>query len=169
MIKNNIFLVGLMGSGKTSIGKALAKKLNMNFIDLDREIIEETNSTISKIFDDLGEHKFRELETQTLNKISTVDNTVISTGGGVILKPENIKTMRENGSIIHLDVDVKSQLQRVKNTENRPLLNKGNIKEKLVEIKHQRDGTYKSISLASVNTSNMRRNDIVNRIEMLIK
>ena len=102
MIKNNIFLVGLMGSGKTSIGKALAKKLNMNFIDLDREIIEETNSTISKIFDDLGEHKFRELETQTLNKISTVDNTVISTGGGVILKPENIKTMRfENYDVFY--------------------------------------------------------------------
>ena len=105
---NNIFIVGLMGSGKTSIGKLLAKRTGRLFIDTDSEIIKESGMTITEIFNKFGENYFRDLEYKVLSKAKLIENHVISTGGGIILKLENIKIMKNSGTIIFLDIDVET-------------------------------------------------------------
>ena len=102
MLSNNIYIVGLMGSGKTSIGKLLSKTLDSEHVDIDQEIVKKTNLTISEIFKNHGENHFRELESIMLNNVSKRRNLIVSTGGGVILSSENISTMQNTGSIIHL-------------------------------------------------------------------
>ena len=170
MQKSNVYLVGLMGSGKTSIGKILAKRMGMNFIDLDDEIIKDQQCSISEIFDRFGEEKFRHLENKKLLSTLEIDNCVISTGGGIIMDQDNIKTMLENGSIIHLDIDLETQLLRIKNKKNRPLLrDKDNERKILVKMRKERDHIYKKIAIASVNTSNKKRNDIVSEVVNIIE
>jgi shikimate kinase len=99
-----------------------------------------------------------------LNDVSKRRNLIVSTGGGVILSSENISTMQNTGSIIHLDISIKIQLLRVRNKKNRPLLDVDNIKEKLTEMKNLRDNTYKSISNYSILTDNKNKKDIVQEI-----
>lgn len=170
MQKSNIYLVGLMGSGKTSIGKILAKRMRMNFIDLDNEIIKDEKCSISEIFDKFGEEKFRHLENKKLLSTLEIDNYVISTGGGIIMDQDNIKIMLKNGSIIHLDLDLETQLLRIKNKKNRPLLRDiNNEREILAKMREERDHIYKRIAVASVDTSNKKRNDIVSEVVNIIE
>lgn len=159
-----------MGSGKTSIGKILAKRMGMNFIDLDDEIIKDQQCSISEIFDRFGEEKFRHLENKKLLSTLEIDNCVISTGGGIIMDQDNIKIMVENGSVIHLDIDLETQLLRIKNKKNRPILrDKDNARKILVKMKKERDHIYKKIAIGSVNTSNKKRNDIVSEVVNIIE
>ena len=170
MQKSNVYLVGLMGSGKTSIGKILAKRMGMNFIDLDDEIVKDQQCSISEIFDRFGEEKFRHLENKKLLSTLEIDNCVISTGGGIIMDQDNIKIMVENGSVIHLDIDLETQLLRIKNKKNRPILrDKDNARKILVKMKKERDHIYKKIAIGSVNTSNKKRNDIVSEVVNIIE
>ena len=164
MNTENIYLVGLMGAGKTSIGKLLAKRTNRQFIDLDNEIIKNEKCSITEIFKKSGEEKFRELESTQLRNTTKMTNTVISTGGGIILREDNIKIMLSHGLIIHLDVNLETQMLRVKNRENRPLIDKGDIKKVMLEMRKDRDETYKKISKISIDTSNKKRNVIINDI-----
>jgi shikimate kinase len=162
---NNIFIVGLMGSGKTSIGKLLAKRTGKLFIDTDNEIIKESGMTITEIFNKFGENYFRDLEHKVLSKVKSIENHVISTGGGVILKLENIKIMKNSGTIIFLDIDVETQLSRVKNKKNRPLLDSNNMAENLVNIKKDRDYIYKNISDYIISISGKNKSEIVGEIQ----
>ena len=161
MLSDNLYIVGLMGSGKTSIGKLLSKTLNTSHIDIDEEIVNQNNLSISEIFKSHGENHFRELESNVLRSISKQCNFIVSTGGGIILSSDNINIMRNTGRIIHLDISIKSQIMRVKNKKNRPLLNVNNIEEKLKEMKELRDNIYKNISDYSIMTDNKYKNDIV--------
>ena len=165
---NNIFIVGLMGSGKTSIGKLLAKRTGRLFIDTDNEIIKELGMTITEIFNKFGENHFRDLEHKILSKVKSIENHVISTGGGVILKLENIKIMKNSGTIIFLDIDVETQLSRVRNKKNRPLLNSNNMVENLVNIKKERDYIYKNISDYIISISEKNKSEIVGEIQNYI-
>ena len=153
-----------MGSGKTSIGKIFAKRMSMGFMDLDEEIIKDEKCSISEIFDKFGEKKFRRLENEKLLSTLKLDNYVISTGGGVVMNLDNVKIMRENGCIIHLDIDLTTQLLRVKNKKNRPLLNRGNEKKILTEMRKERDHIYREIAVETIDTSNKKRNDIVTQM-----
>ena len=165
---NNIFIVGLMGSGKTSIGKLLAKRTGRLFIDTDNEIIKESGMTITEIFNKFGENYFRDLEHKVLSKVKSIKNHVISTGGGVILKLENIKIMKNSGTIIFLDIDVGTQLSRVRNKKNRPLLDRNNMVENLVNIKKERDYIYKNISDYIISISEKNKSEIVGEIQNYI-
>ena len=162
---NNIFLIGLMGSGKTSIGKILAKKLKKNFFDIDHEIINKMNLTISEIFEKYGEKKFREMESEILDTLTMDENAVISTGGGIILNKKNISKMRTIGIIVHLDIDIKTQIFRVKNTKNRPLLDGENLQDKLKQMKQKRDKIYKKISNITILVTKKNKSRIVTEIE----
>ena len=164
MLSNNIYIVGLMGSGKTSKEKLLSKTLHSEHVDIDQEIVKKTNLTISEIFKNHGENHFRKLESSMIDNVSKRKNLIVSTGGGVILSSKNISTMQNTGSIIHLDISIKIQLLRVRNKKNRPLLDVDNIKEKLTEMKNLRDNTYKSISNYSILTDNKNKKDIVQEI-----
>ena len=165
---NNIFIVGLMGSGKTSVGRLLAKKTGRLFIDTDNEIIKESGMTITEIFNKFGENYFRDLEHKVLLKVKSIENHVISTGGGVILKLENIKIMKNSGTIIFLDIDIETQLSRVRNKKNRPLLNSNNMVENLVNIKKDRDYIYKNISDYIISISEKNKSEIVGEIQNYI-
>ncbi len=165
---NNIFIVGLMGSGKTSIGKFLAKRTGRLFIDTDNEIIKESGMTITEIFNKFGENYFRDLEHKVLLKAKSIENHVISTGGGIILKLENIKIMKNSGTIIFLDIDVETQLSRVRNKKNRPLLDSNNMVENLVNIKKERDYIYKNISDYIISISEKNKSEIVGKIQNYI-
>lgn len=118
----NIILVGFMGSGKTTIGRRLAKLLEYDFIDTDNEIEEDQGCSIDEIFKYGGEECFRDMETVLLNKLKKVENSVIATGGGMVLRDCNQKILQEIGKQVYLKVPKKILLQRLKFDQNRPLL-----------------------------------------------
>jgi shikimate kinase len=121
--KKHIFLIGFMGSGKTSNGKLLSKQLNFDFLDTDRHIEEEENRSIQEIFDTNGEAYFRGLERQLLEKICFIEKpTVISTGGGMPIYLENIHLMLEHGWVVFLNISLGKLYYRLKNDKKRPLL-----------------------------------------------
>ncbi|MAR77751.1 MAG: shikimate kinase [Gammaproteobacteria bacterium] len=168
MDSSNIFIVGSMGSGKSSIGKILAKKVNRKFIDTDNEIINIMGCNITEIFQKYGEEYFRELETKELNKCQPEVNLVISTGGGIILRRENINIMKESGHIIFLDIDVDTQLKRLKNKKNRPLLSNKDLKKELTNLKTERDKVYKEIADVIIKVSNKDKISIVKDIQSIL-
>ena len=164
----NIFIVGSMGSGKTSIGKILAKKNHLSFLDTDHEIIRSSGYSIPDIFEKFGEEYFRELETKQLKEMYGMKNHVISTGGGIILKKQNIELIKDLGIVIFLDISINSQINRVKNRKNRPLINDNNLKDNLLSLKKIRDPIYKKISNYIIDVSEKERNQIVTEIQEII-
>ena len=164
----NIFIVGSMGSGKTSIGKMLAKNNNLSFLDTDHEIIRSCGYSIPDIFEKFGEEHFRNLETEQLRKMDAIENHIISTGGGIVLKDDNKKLMKSLGLIIFLDINISSQMDRVKNRKNRPLLNDKNLKDNLLSLKKIRDPIYKKISNYIIDVSGKERNQVISEIQKII-
>ena len=145
----SIFLIGMMGSGKSSTGPVLAEILKYKYIDLDTLIEKLTNKTIDEIFTEEGEEYFRVLETQCLQEIVKLPSLVVSTGGGVILKKENWGILRQ-GIVVWLDINKKIVLSRLNQTkDNRPLL-KGNIDIKYEEIFETRKDIYAQADLRVV-------------------
>jgi len=120
----NIFLIGFMGSGKSTVGKLLAEKLNLKFIDIDEEIEKQENKKIPQIFKENGEMYFRNLEKEKIKEFQNKKGYVVSTGGGLGADKENMEFMKKNGIVIWLDVSLDEVLNRCKNDPNRPLLNK---------------------------------------------
>jgi shikimate kinase len=132
----NIVLTGFMGSGKSTVGKILAHRLKMEFFDTDTILEEDNELTINEMFERYGEKTFREMERAAVRLVSTFDNAVISTGGGVPLDAQNIKELKKNGIIIYLSAGAQEILNRVKHNDCRPLIKKmlnplGEIKQML--------------------------------------
>jgi shikimate kinase len=143
----NIFLIGMPGSGKTTLGRLYAKQTNRCFIDLDKQIIKQTDACISDIFKDHGEKFFRDLESAELQKIEITQNVVVSTGGGIILKKENREFMKKNGLVIYINRPLDEILNDI-DVSNRPLF-KGD-KQKLFEMFEIRKSLYKSCADAEI-------------------
>jgi len=171
MIKkiNNIYLVGLMGSGKTTVGKLASKKLSKLFIDSDHVIEESTGVKVPLIFEYEGEEGFRKRETKVLEELVIKKNIILATGGGIILKKNNQRLLAENGLVIYLKADYYLLASRLRNDGTRPLLQGIDIKQKLKELLEVRDPIYKSIADYVIDTKNKRAIDIVNEIEKIIK
>lgn len=140
MKKSNIVLIGMSGAGKSTVGIALSFKMKMPFVDMDNFIEQAQNMSISKIFETRGSHYFRELEAEAARHIGlTYRHTIISTGGGVILRPENMKNLKENGVVVYINRSVENILKTL-NTQRRPLL-KDNP-QKLYEMYEERRELY---------------------------
>jgi len=118
----NVVLTGFMGTGKTAIGRELSKILNMKIVDIDDEIERSREMKISDIFENFGEAFFREIETETIKKFSRADNIIISTGGGAVLRQENMDALRENGTVFCLNASPRTILDRTSGNDDRPLL-----------------------------------------------
>ncbi len=118
----NIVLIGFMGCGKTVVASQLARILGMKVIDVDTEIEKSAEMTINEIFKQFGEPRFREIETETIKQVSENNNVIISTGGGAVLKQENMDAMRGKGVIVCLNAAPETILERTKSTRDRPLL-----------------------------------------------
>ena len=142
-MKDNIALIGFMGSGKSTIGRVLAKYLDMKFIDIDKMISEREKKTIPEIFEEKGEAYFRKLEREIVYEESLDNNIVIATGGGVIIDNENIKTLRETSFIVYLDCTIECIYERVKHSKGRPLLNVDDMFEKIKELHSKREILYR--------------------------
>lgn len=159
----NLVLVGLMGAGKSTIGKALSKKLSFDFLDTDEVIIKEQETSISDIFAQFGESHFRQLEKNLVKKLSKLENKVISTGGGLVQDIENLDKLKENGIVVYLQASAEILYSRIKNDNTRPLLQVDNPLERLSEILSKREANYKLADFI-INTENKTIDDIVNEI-----
>jgi len=142
----NLILVGMMGSGKTTMGKTLARHLGKTFVDSDEEIQNRTGVTIPHIFDVEGEAGFRARESAVLNDLVKREGLVLATGGGAILAAENRNDLQQGGIVIYLKANVHDLWQRTRHDKNRPLLQTGDPYAKLTELFHQRDPLYLSVA-----------------------
>ena len=143
MDDRNIFLVGMMGAGKTTVGKALARRLGREFIDCDREIVERTGVPIATIFEIEGEEGFRRRESQVLAELAARRGTVVATGGGAVLAEENRRTMRASGTVIYLRVALDHLHERTRRDTARPLLASGDRRATLEGLLQKRDPLYR--------------------------
>lgn len=159
-----IFLIGPMGSGKSSVGKSLARKLQFEFYDSDREIEARCGVDIPTIFEFEGEAGFRNRERKVLAELAELDNAVIATGGGAILNRANRKTLRDSGHVILLAVDLEEQLRRVSLNKNRPLLQVGDVEAKLRSLMEERRSLYESTAHHVVSTNSSRMQNVVAKI-----
>ena len=135
----NIYLIGMMGSGKSTVGKTLSEKMHKPFIDLDSEIEKGTGKNISEIFDIDGEAQFRKMETKQLKQYS---ESIVACGGGIVLKDENREFINENGIAILLLATMGELTQRLSNSGNRPLLADDNTEEALKKLWLERQLHY---------------------------
>lgn len=142
----NLILVGMMGSGKTTMGRALAKHLDKAFIDSDEEIIKRTGVTVPHIFDIEGESGFRVRESAVIKDLVGRDNMVLATGGGAVLDEQNRAVLRQNGIVIYLKASVHDLWHRTRYDRNRPLLQTGNPHARLTELFQLRDPLYRQMS-----------------------
>lgn len=142
---NNIVLIGFMAAGKSTVGKLLAKELGWTYLDTDAEIERVTELTIPEIFRKYGEKRFRAEENLLVQKLSGASNTVIATGGGTVLNPENWLNLEKLGLIVFLKVPLEIALTRAKNNQDRPLLN--NNKAEIEQLWNERQHTYHQAQL----------------------
>ena len=164
MGKTNIFLVGMMGAGKTTIGRALAQKLRRPFVDTDRILVERTGVPIATIFEIEGEAGFRRRESAVLAEIAREPGRVVATGGGIVLDPANRETMREHGTVLYLRARIDSLWERLRHDTTRPLLATPQPREKLAQLLEQRDPLYREAAHLVVDTGPQSAANLVNRI-----
>tara|TARA_B100001093_G_scaffold353619_1_gene338079 strand:+ start:210 stop:734 length:525 start_codon:yes stop_codon:yes gene_type:complete len=161
-LKENLIFLGMMGSGKTSIGSIVSKKLNLDFIDIDQEIEKNLGVKISKIFQTNGEDYFRKIEEKTTLRILKKRKKVISLGGGAFLN-ENIKNeILKNHISFWLNWDAKTLINRIKNNIKRPIAFKAS-KSDLIELIKKRSYFY-SKALYKINCENLTKNEIAQKI-----
>ena len=144
--ENNVFLVGLMGAGKTTVGRSLAKRLEMTFVDTDREIEGRTGVSIPTVFDIEGEEGFRRRESEVIAQLSKQSAQVVATGGGAVLRPENRANMRDGGFVVYLNVPPAILWERTRHDRNRPLLQVDDPLLKLQELYAVRDPLYREVA-----------------------
>ncbi|MGM9993720.1 MAG: shikimate kinase [Candidatus Avigastranaerophilus sp.] len=160
----NISIIGMMGSGKTTVAKDLAQKLrDFSVIDTDAIIAEIENLSINDIFKTKGEKYFRLIETRVLGDILNNDNQIISTGGGIVLKDENIKMLKEKSVVFFLKASDEVLFERIKNDTSRPLLNCSDMKDRITKILNERREKYEKAHHI-IDTNNKNIEDIAGEI-----
>ncbi|PCI23279.1 MAG: shikimate kinase AroK [Piscirickettsiaceae bacterium] len=168
-LKTNIYLIGPMAAGKSTIGKVLARKLGVSFFDIDQEIIECTGVEIALIFELEGESGFRKRETDKIKRLSQLDNAVIATGGGAVLSKENQVILKNSGKIIYLQCSVNQQLSRTRFDTKRPLLQTENPRERLEQMMIERAPIYESLADITVSTERINSKRVINTIVEQLK
>jgi len=142
----NVYLIGPMGSGKTTIGQRVAKILDLEFFDCDHELEAQTGASVNLIFDVEGEQGFRERETRMLEQLTGRRGVLVATGGGAVLKKENRDLLRRNGLVVYLSTSVAQQLRRLNRDRSRPLLQTSDRKVKLARLAAQRNPLYEELA-----------------------
>ncbi|WP_227765928.1 shikimate kinase [Zhaonella formicivorans] len=167
-MKSNIVLIGFMGTGKSSIGRQLAKVLQKDFIDTDQEIERLTGLTIPRIFAKHGEVRFRSEEKLMVKKVAKRENCVISTGGGVVLAPENVAELKKNGILICLSASPETILARIGRGSNRPLLRKKKSIEEIRRLLEDREPYYRCADFY-IDTTGLQTSEIIEKIVQLLR
>lgn len=161
-----IILIGFMGVGKTTIGKIIAKKLKLNFVDMDNYIEKREGKSISKIFEEYGEQHFRELESESLKDLIKSDNIVISTGGGIVTTKENSDILKKEKIVIFLDANTQTILNNLyKEIDKRPLLsNSNNVESTISNLLNERYEKYNSICDIKIDINEKNIEEVVSQI-----
>lgn len=157
-------MIGLMGAGKTTIGRQLAKALKLPFYDSDKAIEESTGVDIPTIFEFEGEEGFRDREQKMIQKLTQLQGIVLATGGGAILREENRASLKDNGYVVYLQCPVDRILERTRRDTQRPLLRTDNPKERLQELFEQRQPLYLSCADFKIDTGVLKSKTVVSRI-----
>jgi shikimate kinase len=165
----NIFLVGPMGAGKTTIGKQLARTLGRSFFDSDQEIRNRTGADIPLIFELEGEAGFRQREKAVIDELTQKHLIILGTGGGAVLDPENRRHLSERGFVIYLSAPIQLLLNRTAHDKSRPLLQTENPRKRLEEILNERDPLYREVADYVVTTDNRPARTVVKAILALVK
>jgi shikimate kinase len=156
----NIVLVGFMGSGKSSVGRLLARKLRFQFLDTDRLVEERARMPIPEIFRQHGETYFRERETAVLESLLGKHRHVLATGGGIVTQPRNIELLRQLGLVVLLKADPEEIFRRVSRNKDRPLLQVANPKERVLALMAERQPLYEQAAQFAVDGTALRHEDV---------
>ena len=165
---NNIFFVGLMGAGKTTIGRLLAKHLDKAFYDTDHEIERRTGVKIPIIFEVETEAGFRRRETAVIEELTQLSNIVMATGGGAVIAAENRIQLAAHGTVIYLRANVDELWHRTRNDKHRPLLQTGDAHAKLAKLYEERNPLYTEVADIIVDTGGQPMSQLVSHIEQLL-
>ncbi len=165
----NVFLVGPMGAGKTTIGRYLAKNLDLEFIDLDAEIERRCGADIPWIFDVEGEAGFRKREAAVLEEITLMHRVLLATGGGAVLSAENRQYLSQRGFVVYLDTSVAQLVVRTHKDKKRPLLQVDDPEQVIVNLLGQRDPLYREVADLIVSTENKSPQDVAREIEEKVR
>jgi len=161
--KTNIVLIGFMGTGKTSVGLRISEITGMRFVDTDDIIEDESKMSISEIFSKMGEDYFRDLESESVKKVSQLSNHVISTGGGVVKRGQNVNNLKSTGIIFCLDTTPELIMQRTKNYSHRPLLQVEDPVSHICKMLREREPFY-ACADHRIDTSNLTINQVAEKI-----
>jgi len=159
----NIFLVGFMGAGKSTVGRILAEKIGYRYCDADKFIETQAGTTITQIFADHGEEHFRDLESESMESLSTKEKQVVATGGGVVQRDRNWDAMYRGGITIYLKAPIEVIWERIKHSKTRPLLQVENPLETARELLNKRTPLYEKADLI-VDTSNLSLEEVAKEI-----
>jgi shikimate kinase len=167
-IPGNIFLVGMMGAGKTSVGKSLARRLGKEFHDSDHVIEARTGVKIPVIFEIEGETGFRSRESAVIDELTALQEIVLATGGGAVLDPRNRGLLKSRGTVVYLRAAVKDLLNRTRHDKNRPLLQTADPRTRLTELFETRDPLYRDVAHIVIETGSQSLGTLVSRLEQLL-
>jgi shikimate kinase len=169
MGRGNIFLVGMMGAGKTTLGKALASRLGREFFDTDRVLVERTGVPVATIFEIEGEPGFRRREALALAELAQRSDCVIATGGGIVLAPENREAMRSSGTVIYLRARLESLWERTRHDTTRPLLASPDPRGTLQRLLQEREPLYREAAHLVVETGSQSAATLLNRVAAAVR
>ena len=166
---SNIILIGFMGAGKTAVGQALARELGLDYLDTDELIAKTAQKTISQIFATEGEERFRELETEVLKTLTDYDNFVIATGGGIVLREENVALLKEIGTLVLLWAEPKVIFDRISCELHRPLLKVADPLAEINKLLKVREPIYRQVADQIIDTSTLNISQVVEEIKQWLK
>ena len=167
--KRNVFLVGPMGSGKSAVGKLLARMLNAPFYDSDAEVERRTGVDITYIFEKEGEARFRQREREAIDALTRLEPVVLATGGGAVLWPENRQHLAERGCVVYLQASVEQQAHRVRHARHRPLLANVDPEAKLRQLMVEREALYLGVADVTVGTDGRKILSVADEILRRLK
>ena len=167
--QRNIFLIGPMGSGKTAVGKNLARLFHFTFHDSDADVEAKTGVDIAFIFEKEGEEGFRGRERDAIERLTHLQGIVLATGGGAVISTENRRALAERGVVVYLATSVEQQLERTRHARHRPLLNGTNPQQRLNDLMQHRAALYAEIADITVSTDNRRAQTVAEEIHQKLR
>ncbi len=165
----NLSLIGFMGAGKSTIGKILAEKLGLLFIDIDKVIELKEKRSIPEIFKTSGENYFRDIESEVIKKLYDNKNCVFACGGGAIIRGENFNVIRAKSKIIYLKVSPREIIKRIGESKNRPLLNSKDKESRIINLLNKRKNIYENRADIIIDTGMKTKTEVINEIMERLK
>lgn len=164
MMTDNIFLIGFMGAGKSTVARALVRRLHCPLIEMDEEIVREQGMSINEIFEKYGEDRFRDIESQFILDLGKREPFVVSCGGGVVVRPENTRYMKKSGKVVYLKASPQTVYERVKGSSSRPILNGHMNVEYIAQLMEKRRSLYEAAADTTIVTDGKNAEEIAAEI-----